>query len=116
MLFYDPVLVSLFDRQIWLELTYDVAHARRMATTPMPQSHYDNGLWPVSLTSCRTWRVGFISFIFERVLVMTELLLLQGRLRVRDDESPHYRRHAHERAGKFSNLQQSNTFLLVALN
>ena len=23
-----------------------VAHARRMATTPMPQSHYDNGLWP----------------------------------------------------------------------
>ena len=42
----DPVLVALFDRQIWLELTYEVAHARRMATTPMPQSHYDNALWP----------------------------------------------------------------------
>jgi hypothetical protein len=38
------VLVSLFDRRIWLELSYQVAHARRMATTPMPQSHYDNGL------------------------------------------------------------------------
>ena len=24
MLFYDPVLVSLFDRQVWLELTYEV--------------------------------------------------------------------------------------------
>ena len=46
MLFYDPLLVHLFDRQIWLELTYEVAHARRMATTPMPQSHYDNALWP----------------------------------------------------------------------
>ena len=46
MLFYDPLLVQLFDTQIWLELTYEVAHARRMATTPMPQSHYDNGLWP----------------------------------------------------------------------
>lgn len=46
MLFYDPLLVSLFDRQIWLELTYEVAHARRMATTAMPQAHYDNSLWP----------------------------------------------------------------------
>lgn len=42
----DPLLVNLFDFQIWLELTYEVAVARRMATTPMPQSHYDNALWP----------------------------------------------------------------------
>jgi hypothetical protein len=24
MLFYDPLLVDLFDRQVWLELTYEV--------------------------------------------------------------------------------------------
>merc|ERR1711879_690493 len=46
MLFWDPLLVDVFDICVWLDLDYEEAFRRRMATTPMPHEHYNKSLWP----------------------------------------------------------------------
>ena len=43
--FADPLLVQSFDVLIWLDVSRDVCHARRMATTAVSEAFFTQHLW-----------------------------------------------------------------------